>query len=107
MIKEVRLSYTLFSQNWSAGCLVRAVGLGRGGTLRGSGLWCWSNCSEILELVGNTPRENNKCHISPRHILLAVRNRPELDQILGPVRINAGKFRDIYILNCQQKAGPL
>uniref|UniRef100_G1RKF7 MacroH2A.2 histone n=1 Tax=Nomascus leucogenys TaxID=61853 RepID=G1RKF7_NOMLE len=38
--------------------------------------------AEILELAGNAARDNKKARIAPRHILLAVANDEELNQLL-------------------------
>jgi len=37
--------------------------------------------AEILELAGNAARDNKKSRITPRHILLAVANDQELNQV--------------------------
>ena len=47
-------------------------------------------CAEILELAGNTARDNKKSRIIPRHIQLAVRNDEELNKLLGGVTIASG-----------------
>ncbi|XP_036683718.1 core histone macro-H2A.2 isoform X2 [Balaenoptera musculus] len=46
--------------------------------------------SEILELAGNAARDNKKARIAPRHILLAVANDEELNQLLKGVTIASG-----------------
>ncbi|XP_002737268.1 core histone macro-H2A.1-like [Saccoglossus kowalevskii] len=46
--------------------------------------------AEILELAGNAARDNKKCRVTPRHILLAVANDEELHQLLRHVTIAAG-----------------
>lgn len=40
--------------------------------------------AEILELAGNAARDNKKGRIAPRHILLAVANDEELNQVCLP-----------------------
>ncbi|KFP16129.1 Histone H2A type 1, partial [Egretta garzetta] len=45
---------------------------------------------EILELAGDTARENKKARIGPRHIQLAVRNDDELNKLLSCVTIAQG-----------------
>jgi len=45
-------------------------------------------CAEILELAGNAARDNKKSRIVPRHIILAVKNDPELNSLLGRVKIS-------------------
>ncbi|XP_040016650.1 H2A histone family member 1a like [Gasterosteus aculeatus] len=47
-------------------------------------------CAEILELAGNACRDNKKHRISPRHILLAVKNDEELNKLLAGVTISEG-----------------
>uniref|UniRef100_A0A8D0L6N3 MacroH2A.1 histone n=1 Tax=Sphenodon punctatus TaxID=8508 RepID=A0A8D0L6N3_SPHPU len=46
--------------------------------------------SEILELDGNAARDNKKGRVTPRHILLAVANDEELNQLLKGVTIASG-----------------
>ncbi|XP_070595319.1 core histone macro-H2A.1 isoform X2 [Erythrolamprus reginae] len=46
--------------------------------------------AEILELAGNAARDNKKGRVSPRHILLAVANDEELNQLLKGVTIASG-----------------
>ncbi|XP_057694517.1 histone H2A, sperm-like [Corythoichthys intestinalis] len=47
-------------------------------------------CAEILELAGNASRDNKKRRISGRHILLAVKNDEELNELLAGVTISEG-----------------
>ncbi|EGV93778.1 Core histone macro-H2A.2 [Cricetulus griseus] len=44
--------------------------------------------AEILELAGNAARDNKKARIAPRHILLAVANDEELNQVGLHPRLN-------------------
>lgn len=37
--------------------------------------------AEILELAGNAARDNKKGRVTPRHILLAIANDEELNQV--------------------------
>nr|UQW60622.1 histone macroH2A.2 [Eptatretus atami] len=46
--------------------------------------------AEILELAGNAARDNKKGRVTPRHILLAVANDEELNQLLRGVTIASG-----------------
>jgi len=46
--------------------------------------------AEILELAGNSAKEQKKQRIVPRHIQLAVRNDEELNKYLGNVTISGG-----------------
>ncbi|XP_027024683.2 core histone macro-H2A.1 isoform X1 [Tachysurus fulvidraco] len=46
--------------------------------------------AEILELAGNAARDNKKGRVTPRHILLAIANDEELNQLLKSVTIAAG-----------------
>ncbi|XP_067423241.1 core histone macro-H2A.1 isoform X5 [Emydura macquarii macquarii] len=48
------------------------------------------NETEILELAGNAARDNKKGRVTPRHILLAVANDEELNQLLKGVTIASG-----------------
>ncbi|XP_061537520.1 late histone H2A.2.2-like [Phycodurus eques] len=47
-------------------------------------------CAEILELAGNASHDNKKHRITPRHILLAVKNDEELNMVLAGVTISDG-----------------
>ncbi|KAM4834678.1 histone H2A type 1-A [Thomomys bottae] len=46
--------------------------------------------AEILELAGNAARDNKKTRITPRHLLLAIRNDEELNKLLRGVTIPQG-----------------
>lgn len=46
--------------------------------------------AEILELAGNAASDNKKKTISPRHLLLAIRNDDELNKLLSNVIIASG-----------------
>ncbi|KAJ4844189.1 hypothetical protein Tsubulata_000862 [Turnera subulata] len=51
----------------------------------------------VLELAGNTARDNKKTRIIPRHIQLVVRNDEELSKLLGSVTIaNGGVLPNIH-----------
>ena len=47
-------------------------------------------CAEILELAGNAARDNKKSRVTPRHILLAIRNDEELNVLFDDVVIPSG-----------------
>mmetsp|Transcript_31657 Transcript_31657/g.38777 ORF Transcript_31657/g.38777 Transcript_31657/m.38777 type:complete len:145 (+) Transcript_31657:124-558(+) len=47
-------------------------------------------CAEILELAGNAARDNKKGRVTPRHILLAIRNDEELNVLFDDVVIPSG-----------------
>ncbi|CAI8606182.1 unnamed protein product [Vicia faba] len=46
--------------------------------------------AEVLELAGNAARDNKKNRVSPRHLLLVVRNDEELGKLLAGVTIAHG-----------------
>lgn len=41
----------------------------------------FTDAAEILELAGNAARDNKKGRVTPRHILLAIANDEELNQV--------------------------
>lgn len=45
---------------------------------------------EVLELAGNTARDNKKTHIVPLHIQHVVRNDEELTKLLGSATTTSG-----------------
>ncbi|XP_049865877.1 histone H2A-beta, sperm-like [Pectinophora gossypiella] len=47
-------------------------------------------CAEILELAAKAAQDNSRTRISPRHILLAIRNDEELNRLLDGVIISQG-----------------
>lgn len=57
--------------------------------------------TEILELAGNAARDNKKARITPRHIMLAIKNDQELNQLLSDVHISQGGVP--YIKDTLQK----
>jgi len=46
--------------------------------------------AEVLELAGNACKDNERKIISPRHIMLAIKNDDELSALLGKVHIPSG-----------------
>lgn len=47
-------------------------------------------CAELIELAGNAARDNKKSRITPRHLLLAIRNDEEINKMLLGVTIAQG-----------------
>eukprot|EP00435_Cladocopium_sp_Y103_P035315 s2083_g9.t1 len=47
-------------------------------------------CAEILELAGNSAKENKKQRIIPRNIQLAIRNDEELNKYMSNVTVRSG-----------------
>ncbi|CAL1580243.1 unnamed protein product [Knipowitschia caucasica] len=47
-------------------------------------------CAEILELSGNASQDHKRRRISPRHILLAVKNDEEVNKLLSHVTFSEG-----------------
>jgi histone H2A len=45
--------------------------------------------AEVLELAGNVARDHKKSRISPRHIMVAVRNDEELNDLLSNITISS------------------
>jgi histone H2A len=61
---------------------------------------------EVLELAGNAARDNKKTRISPRHIMLAVRNDEELNVLLSNITIaSAGVVPHIHKILLGSKKG--
>ena len=46
--------------------------------------------AEILELAGNAARDNKKSRITPRHLMLAIRNDDELNKLTAGITIAQG-----------------
>ena len=46
--------------------------------------------AEIIELAGNAARDNKKKRIIPRHLLLAIKNDEELNNLFAGVTISQG-----------------
>ena len=59
--------------------------------------------AEILELAGNAARDNKKSRIIPRHLLLAVRNTEELNNLLARVTIAGGGVDNIQAVLLPKK----
>ena len=62
--------------------------------------------TEILELAGNSARDNKKQRINPRHLQLAVRNDEELNNLLRAVTIaQEGVLPNIQAVLLPKKTG--
>lgn len=46
--------------------------------------------TELLELAGNAAKEHRKTRITPRHLLLAIRNDSEMDRFVAGATIKEG-----------------
>jgi len=54
-------------------------------------------CAEVLELAGNAAKDNARSRVSPRHVMLAVRNDDELNRLLDRVHIaNSGVIPSVH-----------
>lgn len=65
--------------------------------------------AEVLELAGNAARDNKKGRITPRHIMMSVKNDDELNQLFSNVIIpGSGVLPNInqVLLPKQSKAKP-
>ena len=47
-------------------------------------------CAEVLELAGNAAKDNKRARITPRFILLAIKNDEELSSFMSDITISEG-----------------
>ena len=62
--------------------------------------------AEVLELSGNASKNKKKARIIPRFIFMAVKEDPELDQLLSDTIISAGGVKehiDPYLIKSKKK----
>ena len=57
---------------------------------------CEYLCSEVEELAGNAARDNKRARITPRHVMLAVRNDSELYNLYRKVVFAGGVMPNIH-----------
>lgn len=63
--------------------------------------------AEIAELAGNSAKDNKRRRIVPRDIQLAIRNDPEIDQLLHNVTIPcAGVVPNIHAVLLPKRSTP-
>lgn len=59
-------------------------------------LFVFTHEAEILELAGNAARDNKKGRVTPRHILLAIANDEELNQVSCCTKENNNIFEEMF-----------
>lgn len=59
--------------------------------------------AEVLELAGNAAKDNKRSRITPRHIMLAIRNDEELNKLIPATIASSGVLPNIHTILLPRK----